>query len=238
MARLARVVAVGVAHHITQRGLDRQAVFASDKCRRVYLALLKEHAARSRVRILGYCLMTNHVHILAVPEHAGALAATFRYTHGRFAQYANARKCRSGHFWQNRFYSCPVEESAIGNVLAYIELNPVRAGLVPAADAFEWSSAGVHLGKRRDSSGVLDIEWWRSQWTEAEWSVILASEQSRLESIRQATYTGRPFGSAAFIGALERRLGRKLERQKVGRRKRSPASVFDGPLGFQVGENW
>ena len=238
MARLARVVAVGVAHHITQRGLDRHTVFASDKCRSVYLALLREHAARSRVRILGYCLMTNHVHILAVPEHVEALAATFRYTHGRFAQYANARQCRSGHFWQNRFYSCPVEESAIANVLAYIELNPVRAGLVPAAGAFEWSSAGVHLGKRRDRSGVLDMEWWRSQWTEAEWSAILANKQSRLELIRQATYTGRPFGSADFVAALERRLDRKLERQKTGRPKRQPASVVDRELGSQVGENW
>ena len=237
MARLARVVAIGVAHHITQRGVDRQAVFVSNKCRSVYLALLKEHAARSRVRILGYCLMTNHVHILAVPECADALATTFRYAHGRFAQYANAQQCRSGHFWQNRFYSCPVEESAIGNVLAYIELNPVRAGLVPTADSFEWSSARVHLGKRRNNSGLLDLQWWRSQWMAAEWPAILASEQSRPDPIRQATFTGRPLGSADFVAALEKRLGRKLERQKAGRPKHPPSSVLGGQLNFQVGES-
>lgn len=238
MARLARVVAVGVAHHITQRGVDRQAVFTTDKCRSVYLALLKEHATRSHLRILGYCLMTNHVHVLAVPDRAEALAATFRYAHGRFAQYANARQCRSGHFWQNRFYSCPVEESAIGTVLAYVELNPVRAGLVAAADTFEWSSAGVHMGKRRDSSGVLDMNWWGSQWTQAEWSAVLASAESEPGPIRRATYTGRPLGSADFVADLERRLDRKLERQKAGGPKRHPNPAPGEEFTFQAAQSW
>lgn len=117
MGRLARVVAVGVAHQITQRGVDRRVVFPSGKCRRVYLALLKEHASRSGLRILGYCLMTNHVHILAIPERAEGLAATFRYAHGRFAQYANAQQCRSGHFWQNRLF-------VSGRGIRYRQLTP------------------------------------------------------------------------------------------------------------------
>ena len=115
---MARVVAVGVPHHITQRGVDRHVIFTSDQARNVYLALLKEHAKHHGLSILGYCLMTNHVHLLAIPEHPDSMAATFRYAHGRFAHYVNAGQCRSGHFWQNRFYSCPIEESAAGAVLA------------------------------------------------------------------------------------------------------------------------
>lgn len=221
---MARVVAVGVAHHVTQRGIARQDVFTSDKSRKVYLRLLKEHAQRYGLRIAGYCLMTNHVHILAVPEGPESLAATFRYAHGRFAQYANAEQCRSGHLWQNRFYSCPVDDSAAASVLAYIELNPVRAGLATAASEFKWSSAASHIGARRDPSGVLDLEWWNLRWTPAEWAAVLRAEQPDSASLRRATYTGRPLGSFEFTADLERRLGRRLERQKGGR-PRSPVAL-------------
>jgi len=219
MSRLARVVAVGIAHHITQRGVARQPIFTSDKSRSVYLALLREHAEHYRLRVLGYCLMNNHVHILAIPDHPSALASTFRYTHGRFAQYANAEQCRSGHFWQNRFYSCPVEDAVAANVLAYIELNPVRASLVNAAGDYTWSSATAHLATGRDSSGALDLTWFDQRWTRREWRRVLRLEQSDPAALRQATYTGRPLGSTEFVADLERRLDRRLERQKGGRPK-------------------
>jgi hypothetical protein len=94
------------------------------------------------------------------------------------------------------------------------------------------------VGKRRDSSDLLDMEWWRSQWTEAEWSSILANGQCQPESIRRATYTGRPLGSADFVADLERRLGRKLKRQKAGRPKHPPSPVLGGQLSLQAAENW
>lgn len=225
---MARVVAVGVAHHITQRGINRQAVFTSDKSREVYLSLLREHADRHRLRILGYCLMTNHVHVLAVPDRDDALAATFRYAHGRYAQYANTELRRSGHFWQNRFPSCPVEASATDHVLAYVERNPVRAGMVRQAGAFAWSSAGVHTGAHADDGGTLDLTAWRERWTGAEWAEALAGEQADAEALRRATYTGRPLGSEAFVADLELRLQRKLQRQKGGRPKRNDAAALPG----------
>lgn len=224
MARIARVVAVGMAHHVTQRGINREAVFPSDAARLVYLSLLRENAKRHHLRIAGYCLMTNHVHLLVVPDREDALARTLRGTHGRFAQYANAALGRSGHFWQNRFFSCPVEDRAVAKVLSYIELNPVRAGLAAVPAAFAWSSAAVHLGMQRDQTGMLDLDWWRQRWTEDEWSFILRSRVAP-EAIRQATHTGRPFGSEEFVADLARRLGRKLDRGKGGRpKKRSLAA--------------
>jgi len=105
---------VGLPHHITQRGNARQDVYTSDPLRRTYLQLLSEHASANHLRVLAYCLMTNHVHIVAIPEEAGSMANTFRHAHGRFSQYWNTERKRTGHLWQNRYYSCPVEEGAVG----------------------------------------------------------------------------------------------------------------------------
>ncbi len=172
MPREPRVVAVGVPHHITQRGNARQDVFTADPVRRAYLQLLTEHAAASRLQVLSYCLMTNHVHIVAIPETNAAMANTFRHAHGRFSQYWNTERRRSGHVWQNRYYSCPVEESVAGRVIAYVENNPVRAGMVERAEDFEWSSARAHVGKA-ERGAMLEGDWWRLRWSALEWQAIL-----------------------------------------------------------------
>src|SRR5579872_2821638 len=164
MPREARVVVIGLPHHITQRGNARQDVFTTDSMRRAYLQLLSEHAAGNGLRLLAYCLMTNHVHIVAVPEADSSLANSLWHAHGRFSQYWNTEQNRTGHLWQNRYYSCPVEESAAGRVMAYVENNPVRAGMVERAEDFAWSSAGAHLG-RVSAWAMLDMEWWQRRWT-------------------------------------------------------------------------
>ena len=174
MARIARVVAVGLPHHVTQRGIARSPVFTSDQSRAVYLSLLREHSERQQLRILAHCLMTNHVHLLAIPQREDSLSRTLRYVHGRFAQYSNAELNRSGHFWQNRFYSCPVDPAAVSRVLAYIELNPVRAGLTADPDAYAWSSAAVHTGAYPDLFRVLDMNWWATgEWNAQSWKEYL-----------------------------------------------------------------
>ncbi|QOY90022.1 transposase [Paludibaculum fermentans] len=108
MPRSARFIAPGVAHHITQRGIDRQSVFHSRRDRLTYLSLLREQAAVSNLPILAYCLMANHIHLIAVPHEAPVLAEVMQRVHGRYAQYLNARRGRCGHLWQNRFNSCPL----------------------------------------------------------------------------------------------------------------------------------
>jgi len=236
-----RVVAVGVPHHITQRGNARQDIFVNDSVRRAYLRLLRQHARVNRLRVLAYCLMTNHAHIVAVPEHDASLANTFRHAHARFAQYWNTLFSRDGfhrdgHLWQNRYYSCPVEDAALWRVIAYVERNPLRARLVRRAGEYLWSSAPAHVSGH-DPAGLLDMAWWAECWEPAEWRAILAEgapEEAgageEILAIRRATYTGRPYGSDAFIEELGRRLGRRLDRQKGGRPRKSVGRVDAAPV--------
>ncbi|MDA0207457.1 MAG: transposase [Acidobacteria bacterium] len=108
MPRQARVVAVGVPHHVTQRGNNRQDIFLLDEDRRFYLETLAAFSQRYRLTLLGYCLMTNHVHLIAVPQRPDSLAQALGNTHQLHAQRFNRRYGRSGHAWQNRFFSCPL----------------------------------------------------------------------------------------------------------------------------------
>ncbi|MGA3096499.1 MAG: transposase [Bryobacteraceae bacterium] len=220
MPRSKRVVAVGAAHHVTQRGNSRQDVFVNDGVRRAYLDLLAEHAGRNKLRVVAYCLMTNHVHLVVVPESERSLANTFRHAHGRFSQYWNTAFHRTGHLWQNRFYSCPVEEAAEWRVIRYVEQNPVRAGMVERAAEYGWSSARAHAGM--EASAMLDCEWWERRCIAKSWQAVLEESGEEAAAIRLATYSGRPYGSAMFVRALETQLGRRLERRKGGRPPKRP----------------
>jgi putative transposase len=164
--------------------------------------------------------MTNHVHLVVVPESERSLANTFRHAHGRFAQYWNTAFHRIGHLWQNRFYSCPVEEAAEWRVIRYVEQNPVRAGMVETAAEYRWSSARAHTGL--ETSALLDWDWWGRRWTAESWKAVLEEPDWEAAAIRMATYSGRPYGSAAFVRALETQLGRKLGRRKGGRPSKQP----------------
>lgn len=177
--------------------------------------------------------MTNHVHVVAMPAAASSMAHAFRHAHGRFSQFWNTQQNRTGHLWQNRYYSCPVEEAAVCKVMAYVENNPVRAGMVECAEDFEWSSARAHLGGVI-ASPMLDMEWWRQRWTPGEWRAMLLDRteaEQELDAIRRATYTGRPLGSKEFVAALEAKLGRILE-ARPGGRTRKIVDACDNQLGF------
>ena len=134
--RIARAVALGIPHHITQRGNARQTVFDNEKDRRVYLELLRYYTDKHRLRIWAWCLMSNHIHLLAVPETADTLKRTLARTHRDYACYRNAQLATCGHLWQSRYYSCPVDQLGLWPAMAYIERNPVRAGLVVVAEDF------------------------------------------------------------------------------------------------------
>ncbi|HWB82586.1 MAG TPA: transposase, partial [Bryobacteraceae bacterium] len=125
MARLARVVAADVPHHVTQRGNARRTVFENHTGRLVYLDLLNSYSRLHQLTMLGFCLMSNHVHLVATQRHSDALALALRYTHGRYAAYLNARQGSSGPIWQGRYYSCPLDTHHLWAALRYAELNPV-----------------------------------------------------------------------------------------------------------------
>lgn len=247
---MSRVVAVGVPHHVLQRAayppgvtpknLDKDAqkkereILRSDSLRRAYLQLLQQYATVNQLRLLAYCLMPDHVHLVVVPEHKNSMAATFRQAHTRFAQYCNTELLRGGHVWQNRYHSCPVEEPEVSNVIAYVENNPVRLGLSTHAEDFFWSSARAHLGLSGDAelmerglfTDILDMAWWREKWNEEKWAKALAElEFEDWDHLRKATHTGRPIGSPGFIAALEVDFNRRLTPGKVGRPRKKAHTV-------------
>ncbi len=228
MPRRPRVVIPGVAHHVTQRGNNRQQVFFSPGDYRFYLELLMRHSKHAKVHILGYCLMTNHVHIVAVPEKEDGLARLVGRLQSEYALAANRTVDRTGHLWQSRFFSCPLDEGHLIAALRYVDLNPVRAGLVKQASDWPWSSVSPHLApNHRDL--VLDPHWqnWVRHWSYAEWQDLLAATlECDPEIIRLATHTGVPLGSREFVARLESRTGRRLQPRPRGR----PGKMVADPI--------
>src|SRR6185312_4077801 len=155
-----------------------------------------------------------HVHLVVIPQKPHALAVAFKQTHGRYASYWNASHRSSGHAWQGRFYSCPLDTTHLWEALRYAERNPVRAGLVSKPEEWPWSSAAAHCGIA-DPDACLTMEPWSAQWTIARWRDFLSQgeTESQLSAIRQATHTGRPLGHRSSskhwkrgcIGACRRR---------------------------------
>ena len=218
MPRLARAIAVGCAHHITQRGNNREDVFFVDDDRRVYLQTLAEEAAKYKLELLGYCLMTNHVHLVAIPHAEDSLARAVGRTHFRYSQYINRFHRRSGHLWQGRFHSCAMDGRHLWLAMKYVELNPVRARLCRRAWRYAWSSAAAHVDGGAPSE-LLNLAWWYKRMTAEAWRKELAEglTDEEVSRIRLRTHTGRPLGSDAFLSKLETLLGRRVRPLPVGR---------------------
>lgn len=137
--------------HIVQRGSDRMVCFRDEPDYLVYLALLRVISASAGCAIHAYCLMSNHVHLLTTPASSGACSSMMKGLAQRYAYYFNRKYVRTGPLWDGRFRSCLVDSARY--VLAcyrYVELNPVRAGIVSHPDAYRWSSYAVNAGSRTD----------------------------------------------------------------------------------------
>ena len=219
MPRKPRVVVVGEPHHITQRGNNRQRVFFYDQDRQAYLDRLFEYAEEYHLRVWAYCLMPNHVHVVAVPEREQSLAKVFGRLHADYARAINFRRQGCGHLWQERFYSCAMEPRHAFMAIAYVEQNPLRSGMVRTAVAYPWSTAIVHA-RGEDPSGKLDLGAWKAVYTAERWREVLASsvmEEEQQQRFREATRSGRPFGSQEYVRILEQKLGVVLRPRPRGR---------------------
>lgn len=161
------------------------------------------------------------------------MAQALKQAHGRYAAYWNARRSSCGHVWQGRFYSCPLDDSHLWQALRYVELNPVRAGLVEAAPQWRWSSAAAHCDAAI-SDPLLEMEPWRKRWTPAGWSQFLLAAESPVElgQLRRSTHTGRPLGTAEFVAAMEKATLRPLPTRKPGRHKRPASNSSQSSLTF------
>ncbi len=172
--------------------------------------------------------MTNHVHLIAAPSGTDTLATVLRRTHSECAQVFNLRHGRTGHLWQNRYYSCALMRGKhFWAAMRYVDLNPVRSGLAAAAADWRWSSARAHECGRADEFGLLAIEEWNSWRDRPDWREYLRlSETDDEAALRRATMQGRPFGSETFVLRLERVSGRRLQVQPIGRPRRPRESAM------------
>jgi len=233
---MARVVVEGVPHHVTQRGNAKQVLFRSDGDCQLYLSLLRVYSRRYGLKVWAYCLMPNHVHVVAVPEHTFSMARTLGRTHSDYARHFNIQRQSCGHVWQARFFSCPLDGAHLWRAMAYVERNPVRAGLMGEASAYRWSSASAHL-RGYDGEEFLDLSAWSECYTPNRWREVLetsVSDEALAERLREATIRGRPLGSAEFVDELERRMLRHLRPQRAGRPKKRTA---DGEqLALKIGD--
>jgi putative transposase len=226
MGRRNRCVLPGVPCHITQRGVNRRETFSCDDDRETYLGLLQENLGDAEVSLLSWCLMVNHVHLIALPRREDSLSVLLRRVHGRYAQYYNARIRRTGHLWQNRFFGCVLGPDHLWPALRYVERNPVRAGIVARAADYQWSSAAAHLAGH-DDRGLLDMDWWGNQ-APADWGRILEDSEAESEArLRRCTYAGRPFGDEDFVAAMAERFGRHWVRGRP-KKKRATAGAAAG----------
>lgn len=221
MPRIARIIAAGYPHHVTQRGNNRSVVFFDDEDRQTYLNLLLTYSRKYNVAIWAYCLMSNHVHLLAVPETDTGLARGIGMTNMLYTQYLNRKLNQSGRIWQNRFFSCIVESTTyLWTVARYIERNPVKAGMVESAPAYRWSSAAAHV--MGDSDPLLAEETWLAPDECNGYAEFLCREDEETDAaIRRATRTGRPFGSDQFINQMECCLNQRLRPARPGRPRKT-----------------
>jgi len=217
MPRIARVIATGYPHHITQRGNNRATVFFDDEDRQMYLKILAGYAEKHHIQIWAYCLMNNHIHLLAVPEAETSLACGIGLTNQVYTQYLNRKLNQSGRIWQNRFFSCVVENNQyLWAVARYIERNPLKVGLVENAETYRWSSAKAHMTGAIDT--LLGKTSWLSPQEQRTYAEFVVTEDEETDNaIRRATRTGRPFGSDTFVDLLEFQLELPLKAKKRGR---------------------
>lgn len=217
MGRIARIVVPGIPHHIIQRGNRNQKVFFTDKDRSLYLDILRFNAFKFNLKIWCYCLLDNHIHLIAVPERPDSLARAMAETHRKYTYMINIRNNWKGFLFQGRYGSFPMDEAYLYCCVRYVERNPVRAGLVKLAEEYSWSSARAHVFGFNDP--LLSPMPLRSQIKD--WSIFLRGEEKEedLEQLRKNQLTGRPLGNEDFIEYLERLTGRIIRKRRSGRPK-------------------
>lgn len=215
MPRDARVVCAGVPYHVTQRGNYRQDIFEEDADREKYMEYFMLYKEQFNVKLYAWCLMDNHVHFIVEPITEDGLANLFRFAHMRYSQYFNRKKGASGHLFQGRFHSSPLDTEHLYEALRYVELNPLRAGLITRIDGYKWSSMRTHLtgkGKYPLSSvqECLEINDWKQYLKEK-------ANEEIIKTLRARAKTNRPAGDSKFIKKIEKMTGKTFNFNKKGR---------------------
>lgn len=210
----ARIVIPEVPHHVTQRGNRRQRVFFGDEDKAFYKRLLLKYSKEAQVAIWAYCIMDNHVHVVAVPSNERGLARTFGNTHKFYTKTINERHEWKGYLWQGRFSSFPMDDGYLYNAVRYIETNPVRAKLARNAREWKFSSAKAHIEKSYDPL----LQPSPLEKAISDWEAYLQSSlpKSTLQEFRVHAKSGLPLGSEEFLQRLEKITGFPMTPKKPG----------------------
>jgi len=217
MPRRAPIVVPNLPHHVTQRGNRREPIFFEDGDQDIYRDLLAGQAEKARVEIWAYCLMPNHVHLVAVPKDEDGLGRAIGEAHRRYTNFINARGRWTGHLFQSRFASVAMDERHLIAAARYVSLNPVRARLVTRAEDWPWSSVRAHRARCDDNLVRAQPVLERVH----DFAALLPCgehDEEAFAAIRKAEGSGRPLGTADFVADLERRLGRRIARRAPGRK--------------------
>lgn len=234
MPRRPRLVATGVPLHIVQRGNNRQTCFRDNSDYFVYRDLLQRAARGAKCDVHSYALMPNHVHILATPQESDSAAVMMKAAGERYVRYFNERNKRTGTLWDGRFKSCLVHDEAYLMVCyRYIELNPVRAGIVQDPGLYPWSSYRCNAEGARDdlvtphpifqAIGLCDEEIYQRYRD----LIREALPEDQLAILRDATNHNYACGTDRFLESMKESLGRQVRRQVEYRSAASPTTAVE-----------
>ena len=224
MARLPRLSVPGYPHHVIQRGNNRQPIFASLADRQFFLELLEQNAKKFAVQLHAYVLMDNHFHLLATPQADDSLPQMMQAVGRRYVRYYNDSQGRSGTLWEGRYKSTVIQtDRYFLACMVYIDLNPVRAGLVAQARDYPWSSHSHYIGLRQDRLITPHPLYWELGNTPFAREVAYAElvnagvSADTQNALTRSTLRGWALGEPEFVAELQKRTDRRVSQTLAGR---------------------
>jgi putative transposase len=224
MPRTARASVGGVCYHVINRGNGRTKVFHKAEDYEAFVVLLGEAAQRASVRLLAYCLMPNHFHLVLWPRHDGGLSRFMQWLLTAHVRRYHRHYHGSGHVWQGRFKAFPIQQDEhLLTVLRYVERNALRAGLVARAEDWAWSSLDPWRDRRRRAELLSEGPVERgSRWVA---EVNLAMTREEEEALRRSVNRGTPWGDSRWQSLTAVKLALESTLRPRGRPRKEPPRV-------------
>jgi putative transposase len=232
MARLPRLTLTDYPHHVILRGNNRQVIFSGESDMRRMLSLLEEHSMVQGVDVHAYVLMGNHLHLLVTPRRDGALSLMMQAVGRSYVRAFNQAHGRTGTLWEGRYRSSVIQtERYLLTCMAYIDLNPVRAGVVEAPENYPWSSHAHYIGRLHQRLLTPPALYWELGNTpfarEAAYGELVRAgiAEHHQRALTAATLSGWALGDPGFLAVLESQTPRRIQPGKAGRPLRNPSPI-------------